>query len=338
MNDQFSFTNVKWITMGMGYGGSLAVWMRVRHPELVSFASGSSAPIQAQVDFSEYLEVVMNSINITNSTCASSIQSGFDQVSQLMQTGVGRASLKSTFNICEDLNSNNASFITKFWETIITPYMSIVESTDIGGAEINITNALCYFHYDNSTPVLTRMANVNDFYYSRIVGNDDCNSIDYDAYIQPLQNCSYNDDRAWLWQLCTEFGFFHSTSSKTAGPFFGGQDKVPISYYTQQCTDIFGADYSADYLANAVAKTNSKYGGRDYLNATFVILPNGSFDPWSPLSKLTSTDGTVVPIIMNRASHEADIYPPIVTDSNDLINGRTKIQAQLNLWLRATNN
>ncbi len=36
-------------------------------------------------------------------------------------------------------------------------------------------------------------------------------------------------DRAWLWQLCTEFGFFHSTSSKTAGPFFGGQDKVPIS-------------------------------------------------------------------------------------------------------------
>ncbi|KAK6035791.1 hypothetical protein COOONC_26704 [Cooperia oncophora] len=40
-----------WVTFGGSYSGALAAWARVKHPELVAMAVGSSGPVQAEVDF-----------------------------------------------------------------------------------------------------------------------------------------------------------------------------------------------------------------------------------------------------------------------------------------------
>lgn len=55
----------KWVSFGGSYPGSanekfqftflnsgaLAAWLRIRHPEIISHAVGSSGPVQAEVDF-----------------------------------------------------------------------------------------------------------------------------------------------------------------------------------------------------------------------------------------------------------------------------------------------
>ena len=49
--------------------------------------------------------------------------------------------------------------------------------------------------------------------------------------------------------------------------------------------------------------TNAYYGGRDNMNSSYIILPNGSFDPWHALGKLTSSDPTIVPVVIQGTSH-----------------------------------
>lgn len=183
--------SAKWVSFGGSYSGNLAAWLRVKHPELVSYAVGSSGPVYAEVDFPEYLEVVQNSISSTDAGCAASVTAGFNQVAQLVQTAAGRTSVKSTFNICQDLDINNANLMAGFWETIYSPYMEIVQySGDNAGSfesSLTIKNAICRFHNDNSLSVLQRMKKVND-YFDEMFGYFGCMDIDYNDMIQWMQD------------------------------------------------------------------------------------------------------------------------------------------------------
>ncbi|PIO65560.1 hypothetical protein TELCIR_12762 [Teladorsagia circumcincta] len=83
---------VPWVTFGGSYSGALAAWARVKHPELVAMAVGSSGPVQAEVDF------------------------------------VGRSfAIFLMFSLCEDLVPTDAKQIETFWQTVYSPYMEIVQ-------------------------------------------------------------------------------------------------------------------------------------------------------------------------------------------------------------------
>uniref|UniRef100_A0A7I4Y9V9 Peptidase S28 domain containing protein n=1 Tax=Haemonchus contortus TaxID=6289 RepID=A0A7I4Y9V9_HAECO len=321
--------------------GDLA-WARVKYPGLVSMAVGSSGPVQAEVDFVEYLEVVQNSITRTSPECAQSVTTAFNQVASLLQTASGRQSLKTTFNLCEDLDPTDAKQIETFWQTVYSPYMEIVQysgdNADLFTNILTIQHAICRFHntQDNS---LTKLREVNN-YFNLLMGNYGCASIDYSSFIEFMQNTTYGDAqevRAWVWQTCTEFGYYQSTDSHTAGPFFGGEPALPVQYYIDECTAIYGPDYNSASVAAAVANVNAYYGGRDHMDSSYIILPNGNFDPWHALGKLNSTTSTIVPVVIDEAAHCADMYAPLPSDTPALTAARNLIAAQLHQWLQSIN-
>lgn len=43
-------------------------------------------------------------------------------------------------------------------------------------------------------------------------------------------------DRQWLYQSCTEFGYFQTSNRENH--LFG--NTIPLEYYTDLCTDVFG--------------------------------------------------------------------------------------------------
>lgn len=64
------------------------------------YASGavaSSAPVLAQLDFPEYLEVVAASLTTTGSGCNKNIANATKQINQLLQSTEGVKKLTETF-------------------------------------------------------------------------------------------------------------------------------------------------------------------------------------------------------------------------------------------------
>ncbi|ULU03218.1 hypothetical protein L5515_005502 [Caenorhabditis briggsae] len=332
--------NAKWVTFGGSYSGALAAWTRAKHPELVYAAVGSSGPVQAEVDFKEYLEVVQNSITRNSTACAASVTAGFNLVAQLLQTTDGRKQLKTAFHTCQDIQLDDKN-LKYFWETVYSPYMEIVQySGDAAGAfatQLTISNAICKYHLNAKTDTLTKMKQVND-YFNLVQEYYGCNDINYQAFIDFMADTSFGyaqSDRAWVWQTCTEFGYYQSTSSATAGPWFGGNANLPAQYYIDECTAIYGGAYNSQEVQTAVDYTNQYYGGRDGLTTSRILLPNGDIDPWHALGKLTSSTADIVPVVINGTAHCADMYGASSHDSIYLTNARQKISDVLDGWLHA---
>ncbi|CAO4371822.1 unnamed protein product [Caenorhabditis nigoni] len=340
MNQKYQLQNAKWVTFGGSYSGALAAWARAKHPELIYAAVGSSGPVQAEVDFKEYLEVVQNSITRNSTACAASVTAGFNLVAQLLQTADGRKQLKTAFHTCQDIQLDDKN-LKYFWETVYSPYMEIVQySGDAAGSfatQLTISNAICKYHLNAKTDTLTKMKQVND-YFNLVQEYYGCNDINYQAFIDFMADTSFGyaqSDRAWVWQTCTEFGYYQSTSSATAGPWFGGNANLPAQYYIDECTAIYGGAYNSQEVQTAVAYTNQYYGGRDGLTTSRILLPNGDIDPWHALGKLTSSTADIVPVVINGTAHCADMYGASSHDSIYLTNARQKISDVLDGWLHA---
>lgn len=128
--------------------------------------------------------------------------------------------------------------------------------------------------------------------------------------------------RQWMYQTCTEFGFFQTS---TANPNLFS-NAFPVKFFIQQCIDIFGprfvfpfklyfksnlykknvkitenyfsCRYDIDLLKSAVTRTNILYGASN-LQVTNVVFVHGSVDPWHVLGITTSSNPQAPAIYIN---------------------------------------
>lgn len=81
------------------------------------------------------------------------------------------------------------------------------------------------------------------WYLSQIFdeGEEGCLTMDYDEYVKRYQTIDFSEEeivesRVWLYQTCTEFGWFQTSATKYQ-PF---GTLYPIEYNYMKCEDIFG--------------------------------------------------------------------------------------------------
>ena len=67
--------------------GSLSAWFRIKYPHLVVGAIATSAPVEAKLNFVEYLEVVRDSLNTTQhgAECVSAVKMANEQLTTLLK-------------------------------------------------------------------------------------------------------------------------------------------------------------------------------------------------------------------------------------------------------------
>jgi len=175
---------------------------------------------------------------------------------------------------------------------------------------------------NNGHSVVQKLQDVNVF-VSRFFGGG-CTGTSYNDYINGMKQTSfdsdYADSRSWVWQTCTEFGYFQSTDK--AQNIFGST--VPVSFYIDQCTQIYGSQFNAQTINQNIANTDQFYGGRDNFRGTNVVLPNGDVDPWHALGILSSK-GTVTAALISGTAHCADMYPARSQDPPGLTQARITI-------------
>uniref|UniRef100_A0A1I8A682 Uncharacterized protein n=1 Tax=Steinernema glaseri TaxID=37863 RepID=A0A1I8A682_9BILA len=91
-------------------------------------------------------------------------------------------------NICEDIDPHNTDNLHNFWQSMIGNYMGVVQygGDNSGNYRTYLTpQTLCTMLNDENNDILTRMANVNNFFME--IYSESCVDIDYNSYIQYMQ-------------------------------------------------------------------------------------------------------------------------------------------------------
>ena len=134
--------------------------------------------------------------------------------------------------------------------------------------------------------------------------------------------------RQWVYQTCNEFGYYQTTDS--AQQPFG--DLITLSSQLKMCSEVY--DISPSAVKAAVEATNKLYGGKDNIpkNATNIVFPNGSIDPWHALGVLESS-GSLEAVFINGTAHCANMYPPSPQDLPGLVKARAIITISISGWL-----
>jgi hypothetical protein len=168
---------------------------------------------------------------------------------------------------------------------------------------------------------VSRLVNVNNYMKRQLGLKLNYFDNDYDELINSLRNINASDERAWLWQQCTEFARFTTTDYNQNA--FGS--KVQLNYFVNKCTDVFGANFNISRVDAFLRTQNTQYTG------TNTIIVNGNIDPWSSLG-VEEVNSNADVINLNESAHCADFQPISNRDSVELTSARQKIADKLLVW------
>lgn len=129
------------------------------------------------------------------------------------------------------------------------------------------------------------------FYFGR------CIYLNYDVNKNNLRRDNWTDpnnllDRLVLYQQCTEFGWYPSSTSLNQ-PY---GSRFPIEHFYTLCKDVFGL--SIDNIMNGINKTNQRFGGLTPIVRN-IIFTHGMNDPLRSVGIQENINDSVTVILMH---------------------------------------
>uniref|UniRef100_A0A0K8SDX0 Serine protease K12H4.7 n=1 Tax=Lygus hesperus TaxID=30085 RepID=A0A0K8SDX0_LYGHE len=308
----------KWVVFGGSYAGNLAAWARLKYPHLIHAAVSSSGPVlaKAAVDFGEFFQHVAVQ---HSKECADNIHRAALEVATLLNQTGGPKVLTEKFNLCHPLDMKTMDDTSVFVDSIIRVLWVSLQGGGAAGLE-----SICDTMNEGSQDILVRYALATRF------SRSSCNNIpSFNESIELFKDTSYYNGmgRPWFYQTCTEFGFYTTASSRRG--FFGSD--LFLSYYVDQCKQVFGEQFNLKKLSDGIKRTNSLYGGLN-MQVTNVVFVQGSLDPWSELGIRTSKPGAPA-IVIDGTTHCQDMYPPSDSDPQSLKDARKEISNLIGKWI-----
>lgn len=320
----------KWISFGGSYSGALSAWFRQQYPNIITASIAASAPVQAQLNFPEYNEVVSQSIG---PQCAATLHSAYTQVNNILNND--KKKLEQLFSACSPINTDldTANFLSNLEDGIANIVQYNEDNTNYTPMNIN---AMC----ERLTTDEPLQALINFNSYMNKLGQANCTQVSYADMVAELQDIrTYPANqgaagRSWFYQTCTEFGYYQ-TGDATDQPF---PSQVNLPFFLQQCKDAFNITISTASPDYTQTTTNTFYGGRAlWLNGQSkgkVVFTNGSVDPWHMLSVRTQpVNNDVIAVYIPGTAHCADLYSPAATDVSELTMARAVQVTMLQKWL-----
>lgn len=309
----------KWIVFGGSYSGNLAAWYRMKYPHLAAGAIASSAPVEALLDFTQYLVTIGAAFS---PSCYSKINTAIQTVEKSLQTESGRQQLALQFKTCGPI-STDPNDIATFMEGLVDGIAGIVQyNNDNNNYQPYNVVTMCNLILNSSSDPVTALSDVvlsiNAF------NGENCTQVSYETMIKELSITLPIDTagRAWTWQTCTEYGYFQTGESPNQ-PF---SSLITLQFFENICRDAFGFPF----LPNT-NWTNTYFGGTA-IKSTKIVFPNGSVDPWHNLGVLQATS-PVQTIFINGTAHCADLYPPTPNDLPGLTEARQVEVQSISRWL-----
>ncbi|ROJ25389.1 Thymus-specific serine protease [Anabarilius grahami] len=282
----------------------------------------------------EYLEVVWRSLAAENPECPLLLKKASDTLVDRLNDPKTYDNITNDFGLCSKLQIQSKMDSAYLLESLAGNFMDVVQYNEDnrafeGAVGTNITiKVLCSVMLDSSLgEPYNRYAAVARLMQKTF--SQPCINTQYKSYIQDMSNTSWSGPEAgggrqWVYQTCTEFGFYQSTDSPNQ-PFNG----FPLPYHLQQCADIYNL---STLLDDAIQQTNEEYGGYD-IRSTRIVFPNGSIDPWHALGVTQDITSDLLAVFIKGTAHCANMYPARAEDLPQLGLAREHIFILLQKWL-----
>ena len=253
ITDMYNLSSAnRWVTWGGSYPGMLSALARLRYPHLIHAAVSSSSPLNAQVEMEEYNEVVASSISAEivggSNACLSAVTSGHKAIGDLLTTSDGRRSLEEMFNLCVPHSLEDEGNREQFAGdgVIYIPAQSNDPSCNTPYCDIA---SICDFmtNTDDSLSPIEKLAQLSK---AQHLGS--CVTVSYKAMLKTMA-LPNNPIRSWLYQTCTEWGFYQTCPVGSTCPYTQGLHTLQVDY--EICEMAF--DISSEQVNNQVANTRS---------------------------------------------------------------------------------
>ncbi|OHS95712.1 hypothetical protein TRFO_10354 [Tritrichomonas foetus] len=295
----------KVILAGSEYAGSLSVWFKIKFPHFVDAVWASSAPLNAQVDFTGASVAAGGRVFNYDHNCYNSLREFLYKFDKLRP-----GDFFHIFGFPDDLNDTSSfSIISDFIE-----YISLNETLQ---------------------PMLQKLCmNVEMENFARVFNETfsllNLNSLSIDPFRVE------NDRRAMAYLNCHELNWM-KISSPNIGPSFKlGSNNISNQYHREVCNYLF--DYMpptpADY--RKLDLFNLKFGGRKP-GVKFTVFSTALYDPWEYL-EIVSTFNSSELFIQSYGNHSigADLISNF--DSPELTLARNNVILKLTEWVNGCNN
>ena len=318
----------KWVSFGGSYPGMLAGWARLKLPHLIHAAVSSSAPVFAQPDMVGYNNVVSKSLRSPHVggsiACRDAVSASFEALGERLTSQVGQDYLEETFFVCQAGSlreqENWQVFSETFWG--LFPLQDNDPSCSEPACDYK---RICDMAETSGTDEPLEF--LKNLYYTK--RGKDCLSINRVADVTKLQDAS-NPERSWLWQTCTEFGFYQTCNPGSDCPFMQKPFVSSLDASLRLCDDVFGVP--ASVTKSRISFSNLMYGGMNPKGSR-VLYMNGDVDPWSANSIVDSISVSLPAVWVEGASHHFWTHPKKPTDDGKVVEAREKISEQVQLWL-----
>lgn len=306
--------DVTWVILGGSYSGFLSTAYRIRYPHLVGAAWSSSGVVLPKDNYPEFFEVVANDYTWVPG-CTEAFANITSEAAKLWATPAGRSKLRDMFAICDRLTDADEA---DMWNLLAGPYASM--------AQYGQHTTLCSIVLNSSSP-LDAYARVFRSFGARYddFEDGDCNDIHW-AEQEASANLTlpYAGARTWMWQTCTEFGWYQTFDNVNVF-----SKLVDLDYYHRACDTMFPGGFRPN-----TARVLYNYGGLKPEGSKIVSIA-GIADPWHPVCQLDTykADEPVYFITGHDASHCKDMGAPSSTDSAELKEARKVVMKFLDEWL-----
>ena len=343
-NQQFqpSLHHTKWVTFGGSYPGMMAAWARALHPDLIHAAVSSSAPVHMTLNFHGYLDRVAWDLQYEriggSQQCYQIVKDGHLELSHAIQNVTNHATIANLFGLCDASSLQVPMNVELFIGdgVIMVP----AQSNDPMGLDTTTSMAvLCHALVTaNGTPMeaLAMVAQLQQQQQQN--DHSTCITLDWNATLDLISKNTMADEenglRSWLWQTCTEFGFYATCEMDSQCPFGRGYHEIDQDF--QVCEQCFGV--VREDVVRQIEETRQYY--KLYLNESLsrVLSVNGDVDPWSVLAQMEEKEedddaGRVSTRWVYGASHHYWTHPVQSGDDTEIQNAREWIYKLVMKWL-----
>lgn len=286
-----------WVMVGGSYSGMRSAFSRNEYPDTFYAAYASSAPVEARIDMSAYWDQVYRGmVAYGYANCVKDLQAAMAYIDRQLADNRTTASIKQQF-LGEGAESNsNADFMAA-----ITAIYNMFQSYGMDGGSASLS-ALCnYLESDSrdttgrtSTALKTNqtVAQLASWPMMTLLLNNyldtNCNELDTTSpsSCQFGKRSSDPDTISWMWQYCTQWGFFQSNNF---GPRALLSRYQTLDYAQNVCYRQFpdGLKSGLFPAQPQTALTNAETGGWT-IRPSNVYWSGGQFDPWRTLSPLST--------------------------------------------------